>query len=151
MGKVPHDDNEASRDIEKSPAHVIDVLMHVDSATRHLGANPFELLFFLPDMHQEKKYVVYSPPDLQEEKNDVPFFLLEVHPLALLHTSSAFVLKRRTFVHNPARAVDNDNTAQFAEMAPGWTSHKSSGKLRYVDPANRSSCAWRRSGMTFTA
>src|SRR5579863_4129187 len=89
--KVPHEDNEASRDVEK-------ILMHVDSATRVLRENPFELLFSSGDMHEEKNNVVFSTP--------------EVDPAAMVHTFSAFVLKQRAFVRNPTSAVDKDDTRQ---------------------------------------
>jgi hypothetical protein len=96
IGNVPHEDNEASPDIQK-------VLMHVDPATRELRKNPFELLF--------------SPPDMHEEKKDVVFSLREAHPPSILHTFSAFVLKLRTSVRNPARAVDNDDSVQRTAVA----------------------------------
>ena len=75
--KVPHEDNEASRDIEKN-------LVHVDSASRELSEDPFEHLFSLHDMHQEKKDVVFSIP--------------EVHPPSILYTFSAFVQKKQALV-----------------------------------------------------
>ena len=59
MGKVQHDDNAASRDIEKSLAHVTDALMQVDPATRMLRENPFELLSYPPDMHEGINDVVF--------------------------------------------------------------------------------------------
>src|SRR5579859_29885 len=85
MGNVPHDDNPASPDIEKSLAHVRDVLMHVNSASRELGEDPFELLFSLPDMHEENLDVLFSRPDMHEGRNDVVFFLREVHPALIQH------------------------------------------------------------------
>ena len=117
IGNDPHDDNEGSRDIENSPAHVIDVPMHVDSATREIGENPFELLFFLPDMQEEKNDVLSSQPDMHEEKIDVVSSLREVHPPAIVDTFSAFVLKRRAFDSNPAQVVDNDGTLQRTKNA----------------------------------
>ena len=89
--KFPHEDNEASRDIEKN-------LVHVDSASCESRENPFELLFSPHDMHEEKKDVLFSLPDM--------------HPPAIVHTLSAFVLKQRAPMHNPASAVDNDDTVQ---------------------------------------
>jgi hypothetical protein len=115
--KVPHEDNEASPDVEK-------ILTHVDSASRELRKNPFDLLFSCADMHEEQKDVLFSPGDMHEEKHDVFFSLPEVHPSAMLHTFSAFVLKQRAFVlklrtteHNPASAVDNDDAVQHTALA----------------------------------
>jgi len=140
MGNVRHDDNEGSRDIERSLADVSDVSMHVDSASRELGENPFELLFFLPDMHEETNDVVSSQPDMQKDTNDVLFPLPKAHPLTPMNTFSAFlpkqracvlqqralllgqrsfVLKQRAFVLSPARAADNDDAVQRTAEAGG--------------------------------
>jgi len=70
---VSHDVNAASRDIEKN-------LLHVDPVIRELRENPFELFFSPPDMHGEKKDLVFSLPDM--------------HLPTILHRRSAFVLKQ---------------------------------------------------------
>jgi hypothetical protein len=94
MENVPHDVNHASRDVEENVMHVSDVLLHVGPATHELRENPFEPLFSPPDMHEEKKDVHSSVP--------------EVHPPAILHTFSAFVLKRRVAVRTSAGVVQDD-------------------------------------------
>jgi len=103
IGKVSNDVNEASRDIEKSLMHVIDVSMHLDSASRELRGNPFEPLFSPADMHEEKKDVVFSLP--------------EVHPPAILHAFCAFVPKQAAPEHNPASTVHNGNAVQRTQIA----------------------------------
>jgi hypothetical protein len=129
IGKVPHEDNEASRDVEKILMCVSDVLMHVDLAARVLRENPFELLFFPPDMHEERKDVVFSLPEVhlpailftsppfahdffpgvmhgQQGVDTLPFRVM--HPSTFLRTFSPFVLKRRAFARTSAGFVHDD-------------------------------------------
>ena len=121
IGKVSNDVNEASRDIEKIPMHVIDVSMHVDSASRELRESPFEPLFSPADMHEEKKDVVFSLP--------------EVHPPAILHAFCVFAPKQAAPEHNPASAVDNGNAVQRTKIAGREATAHNVQK-----PAKRPSC-----------
>jgi hypothetical protein len=54
---------------------------------------------------------------MHEGKNGDTFSAGMVHPPAILHTFSAFVLKQCASVHKPAGAVDNDDTVQHSTLA----------------------------------
>jgi hypothetical protein len=83
---------------EKSLVRDADVLMQDDSVAPVPRKVPFVHAFSLRVMH--------------EEKSEDAFPVGNVHPPAILHTFSAFIPMRRAPVHNPASAVDNDDTVQ---------------------------------------
>jgi len=126
--KVPHVDNEASRDIEKN-------LAHVDSVSRELRENPFELLFSPLDMHEEKKDVLFSHPDM--------------HPPSIVYTFSAFVPKQGALIRNPASAVDKDDTVQRTAVAGREDMARHPEDLRCPHATEGPSHRMRRVGRSF--
>jgi hypothetical protein len=96
-------DEKVSRVDELNLVQDADVLMQDDSVAPVLLETTFLHAFSLGVMH--------------EEKSEDAFFFGQMHPPAIQHTFSAFVLKQRAPVHKPAVAVDNDDAVQRTAAA----------------------------------
>ena len=114
--KNPGVDENVARVDEKSLVQDDFVFMQDDSSVPDLRETPIVHAFFPGDMDEGKCEDAFSFGVMHKKKSKDAFSFRKVHPPTFLHTFSAFVLKRRTSMHNPAVAVDKNDTVQRTEM-----------------------------------